>query len=158
MDGHLASLVDLLEPSEHVLQVSMARLSSPSPLELVKGVHNHPRLVGVAIREGNQALGGLLAVTEQRLVYLARTLLGRNASRPGNELISIPYEDVTSVRFKRGIGVGDARQLLSLTLFGSKLWVDIGGSEQQFIEIKPLDAAGTMAAAIGARIPSSASR
>lgn len=144
MAGHVTMLLDVLEPGESVRHVAMARLRNPGVLELAKGLHDPRKLVGSGARELNEALGGVLAVTDRRIVYLARTLMGRGKVAAGNEYISVGLSDVRGVRSKRGIGTGDVRKVLSLTLRGSQLWVRLDGGEAEFMEIKPLDAAQAM--------------
>jgi len=147
MAGHVQALAEILEPGEEVRHIAMARLENPGIVELVKGLHDHKDLVKSGAKALNEALGGLLAVTDRRVIYLARTLV-RRSSPGGNEVFSIPLGEIRTARAKRGIGVGDARKLLSLTVSGSKLWIQVDGGEAEFVEIKPLDAAAAMAGAL----------
>lgn len=58
---------------------------------------------------------------------------------------------ISAVRSKRGKGSGgDIRKLFTLIVSGSKLWVTVAGSEQEFTEIKPLGAAAEIGTTIRA--------
>lgn len=148
MAGHVQALQEVLDRDEPVRHIAMARLDNPTLLDLVEGLHDPPKLVGKGAAALNEALGGVLAVTDRRLLYLARTLIGRQQLERGNELLGIPLSRIRAARCKRGVGVGDVRKIASLTLFGSKLWVAMDMGEILFLEIKPLDAAAQIARAI----------
>lgn len=131
MADDAVALCEALGEDEWVRHLALARLDNPSS----------PRLRDAA-RALNEAKGGLLAVTDRRLIYVGLTLVGRGAIKKGNELVEIPLAEISGVRSQRGKGSGgDIRKVFTLIVSGSKLWVTIDGSEQEFIEIKPLGAA-----------------
>lgn len=142
MAGHAAALGDALGDAEPVRHLGLARIDNP-------GIRQPGRAL-------NEVKGGLLAVTDRRLIYLAQTLAGRGLTSKGNELIEVPLDDITRVRRKRGKGSGgDIRKLFTLIASGSRLWVTAAGRELKFIEIKPLDAAAQIEATINGRFPGS---
>ena len=148
MSGHVERVRELLAEDEELRGLAMARLDNPGILDVAEAVLDPNTMVTSGARALNESLGGLLALTDRRLLYVARTLVGRTRMRRGNECISIPLGSVRGARAKRGIGVGDARNLLSLTLRGSTMWVLLEGGELEFVEIKPLHMADVMTATI----------
>ena len=146
MAGHVEALSDELQTDELLLHAAMARLENPGAMDIAT---NAVQLRVVAsLKAVNTIKGGLLALTDRRLVYLGRTLVGQDHLRQGNELISIPLEAIVGVASKRGKGRGDVRKIASITLYGSKLRVELDGAVQEFIEIKPLDTASQTETAI----------
>jgi hypothetical protein len=74
-----------------VRHLAIARLDNPTLLDLAEGLDHPPKLVGKGAAALNEALGGVLAVTDRRLLYLGRTLVGRERLERGNERLAIPF-------------------------------------------------------------------
>lgn len=140
MTDHAAAVCEVLGDDEPVRHLALARLDNPSS----------PRVLAAA-RALNEAKGGLLAVTDRRLLYVGKTAMGRGTIKKGNELIEVPLADISGVRSQRGKGSGgDIRKVFTLIASGSKLRLTIEGSEHEFIEIKPLGAAAEIETTIRA--------
>jgi hypothetical protein len=134
-------LLELLEQGEEVEQLGLAHLRYTLP---IVGEGLSPEL-GKAV---NQLRGGVLALTDRRLVYRAETLVGKSAFAKGNEFIAIPRSRIEQVDFSPGRGWGDLRRTFSITLHGGTLVLEADGETHRFIEVKPIQRAGEMAAAI----------
>lgn len=148
MEGHAAALIDHLADGENVRHLSLARLDAFTG-SLARSAFSPQRVN--PFQELNELKGGLLAVTDLRVVYLGQTLVGQGRFKKGNELIALPLAGVETVRSKRGRGSGgDIRKVFTLIASGSKLWVTADGIDHLFVEIKPLGAAAEMERAIAA--------
>jgi hypothetical protein len=96
----------------------------------------------------NEIMGGLLGVTDRRVLYRAETIVGKDQLQRGNEIISIPLSEIESVEHADGRGWGDIRKIASVTLHGGRLILRTQDEQYEFIEIKPVQRAAEMASAI----------